>query len=77
MHNRAHEDEGDSDTDSYLERLMISLPSVRASYGHTGETRSPWPSESDVGVSTQLQRLIADSALANSAGMMNSESALW
>lgn len=63
MHNRAHEDEGDSDTDSYLQRLMISLPSDRASYGHTGETRSPWPSESDVGVSTH--RSVVHSARSN------------
>jgi hypothetical protein len=39
---------------------MAKMPSERASYGHTGETRSPWPSKSDVGVSAQ--RSVVDSA---------------
>jgi len=43
-----------------LQRLMGKVLSLRASYGHTGETRS----ESDVGVSTH--RLIANRARSNS-----------
>jgi hypothetical protein len=63
MYGRAHEDERDSDTDSYLTEAH-DQSALRASYGHTGETRSPGPSESDVGVSAQ--RLVVDSARSNS-----------
>jgi len=64
MYRRAHEDERESDTDSYLASKAHGRSARRASYGHTGETRSPGPSESDVGVSAQ--RSVVDSARSNS-----------
>lgn len=60
MYSRTHENEGDSDTDSYLTEAHEQSALSRASYGHTGETRS----ESDVGVSTR--RLVANRARSNS-----------